>query len=447
MRCSTRSCPPIVRADLEGISPSTSTTMGTVELASVSPAIGSLGLDGAAEQRAAGPVDLVGVRILVIMPSVPVQGMERSNLQIMKMVRERGADVLFITERTYGGKIRREVEWIGCSWTTATFITSFEERLHLTKNPREIAAVLKAWGRAAWEIDRIYKEYRPTHIYLTNLDCFLYGLPTMLRAKEPVILRLPNPPAKELPRAKQRLYNWIWRYVLKPACNVIVCNCQYTVKQLEKAGVRAEKRKVIYNCLPERECTDTSDAPKVNSGQFNIVYLGRIRPGKGVKELYEVALGIICERDDVDFYFAGEYDWLNPFAESLIREVRGMGLGKRLQFIGEIQDVFGLLSQCDLHVCPSTSPGESFPNVLLEAKSQGLPSVVFPTAGIPEAMNHRVDGYICRDKSAQALYEGIRYFLDNPAALKAAGEAAKGSLKHFSRERISDQWAEVFKKA
>lgn len=124
---------------------------------------------------------------------------------------------------------------------------------------------MKSPGRpAAWEINRIYREYRATHIYLTNLDCFLYGLPAVLRAKEPVILRLPNPLAKELPRGKQRLYNWIWRYVLKPACNVIICNSQYTVKQLEKVGVKTEQRKVIYNCLPERERTATSDAPKVN---------------------------------------------------------------------------------------------------------------------------------------------------------------------------------------
>src|SRR5438093_13392572 len=104
--------------------------------------------------------DLCGVRILVVMLSIPVQGMERANLQIMKMMRERGADVLFITERTYGGRVQCEVARIGCRWTTAPFAG----HLHLTKNPREMLAVIWAWAKAAWEINRIYRQYEPTHI-------------------------------------------------------------------------------------------------------------------------------------------------------------------------------------------------------------------------------------------------------------------------------------------
>src|SRR5438093_13727590 len=91
--------------------------------------------------------DLSAVRILVVMPSIPVQGMERSNLQIFKMMRERGAEVLFVTEQTHGARVQREVERIGCRWTTASFMSSFEERLHLSKNPGEMAAVGRGWAR------------------------------------------------------------------------------------------------------------------------------------------------------------------------------------------------------------------------------------------------------------------------------------------------------------
>lgn len=399
----------------------------------------------AAEREGSTPNDLVGVRVLVIMPSIPILGMERANLQIMKMLRGRGADVLFVTERTYGGKVRREVERIGCSWTTASFSMSFEERLHLTKGPLEMAGVLRAWARAAWEIDRIYGRYKPTHIYVTNLDYFLYSFPTVLRARQPVILRLPNPPGTNLLGMKRYLSDWIWRCCVRPFCDVIVCNSQYTLAELKRVGVSTRNARVIYNCLPERSSREGTDAPRVDRTRFNVAFVGQLIPEKGVKELFEVALRIVHEHCDVDFYFAGDHEWKNPFAKSLIRSVQAKNLDSRIQFIGEIEDVFGLLAQCHLHVCPSRSPGESFPNVVLEAKSRGLPSVVFLTAGIPEAVTHKVDGYICRDKSAQALYEGIRYFLDDPAALTVAGGEAKRSLERFSRERIGDQWAEVFK--
>src|SRR5581483_11951374 len=114
------------------------------------------------------------------------------------------------------------------------------------------------------------------------------------------------------------------------------------------------------------------------------------------------------------------------------------------QFCGVIEDVFGLLAGCDLHVCPSVSANESLPNVILEAKAARLPSIVFPTAGLREAVTHLQDGYVCPEPSHQALYEGIRYFLEHPEAATAMGHAARQSLERFSRERAAEEWASVF---
>jgi glycosyltransferase involved in cell wall biosynthesis len=385
--------------------------------------------------------ELAGARILVIMPSIPILGMERSTLQIMRMMRERGADVRFVTHREYGRKVGREAERIGCSWRPV----SLDRRLHLARRPGEMVAVLRAWVKAAWQIDSIYRRYRPTHIYVTNFLYFLFALPTLWRARQPIVFRLPNPPDTDLLGVRGALSRWLWRYLVAPASDVLVCNSRYTLSRLERIGVTGNKARVIYNCLPERPRAAAGDAPKVDPCQFNVVYLGQIRPGKGVRELFDVALRLVRERGDVSFYLVGEHKWQNPFAEGLLGELRERDLVGRINILDEIEDVGGLLAQCDLHVCPSVSPAESFPNVVLEAKSQGVPSVVFPTAGLPESVTHLVDGYVCRDTSLGALYDGIRYFLDDPESLKLAGEAARRSLERFPRERIADQWAEVFK--
>lgn len=228
-------------------------------------------------------------------------------------------------------------------------------------------------------------------------------------------------------------------------CDSLVCNSQHSLRQLQEIGIDTANVHVIYNCVPERLTPKHSDAPKIHAGRFNIVYLGRIRPSKGLRELFDVALQLITERNNVDFYLAGEYQWRNPFADALIEEVRAQNLGPRIRFTGQIEDVSGLLAQCQLHVLPSIGAGESFSNAVLEAKSQGIPSVVFATGGLPEAVTHLVDGYVCRQKSAKALYEGIQYFLNNPDALKTAGIAAKRSLARFSREAAGDLWADLFK--
>ena len=383
--------------------------------------------------------ELTGKRILVVMPSIPLYGMERKNLQIMKEMREQGADVLFITQETYGGNIRREVERIGCRWTTA----SFDKLLHLSKNPREMAAVLRTWAKSAWQLWRIYRQFQPTHIHITDFTFFLYSWPVVAWLSRPVIFPLPVPPDTNLTPFKQRLSNFIWRVGVQRACDVIVCNSHYTLSQVLKVGIKREKTTVVYNTAPERSVPTQSDAPTVDASKFNVVFAGRICAEKGVRQLIDAALQIVCERDDVDFYLAGDYSWNNPFAEAIIQEVKDQGLDSRIHFLGELDDIPGLLAQCQLHVCPSIC-AEAFGLVVLEAKQNGIPSVVFPVGGLVETLTHLQDGYICEDKNSQALGQGIRYYLNDRTVWQQAGKAARASQSRFSKEKNIQNWVAIY---
>jgi glycosyltransferase involved in cell wall biosynthesis len=68
-------------------------------------------------------------------------------------------------------------------------------------------------------------------------------------------------------------------------------------------------------------------------------------------------------------------------------------------------------------------------------------------AGLPEAVSHLSDGYVCSDHSAQALGQGIRYFLDDAERRRAAGEEARRSLERFSPARAAGAWVEIFRGA
>lgn len=383
---------------------------------------------------------LSGTRILVLMPSIPIHGMERANLRIMRLLRERGAHMLCVTEATYGGALQREVEQIGGEWAAAPFA----KRLHVAKTPWGMLGVLQTWKHTSQRVRAIYQRYQPTHIYVTNLNYFLYALPMLWQVRCPVILRLPNPPDTELPWLKQGVVNLLWRHAVGRICNTIVCNSKHSARRVAALGIAPSKLRIIYNVAPDPQAPKVSDAPPVDPDHFNIVYLGRIRPAKGLRELFDVALRMVAERSDIDFYFAGEHHWQNPFATGLIREVIERGLQTRLHFLGHIEDEFGLLRQCNLHVLPSLTGAESFPNAVLEAKRMGLPSVIFPSGGMPEAIAHGTDGYICCDKTAAALYDGIRYFLDDLTRLGTAGEAARSSLTRFSHPTIAQAWVDVF---
>lgn len=385
--------------------------------------------------------DLAHLRILVVMPTIPLHGMERKTLSIMKMMRDRGADVLFVTQKDYGQDIQREVDRISCRWVPA----SFDKLLHLSRDPREMLRMLLAWLKSAAELSRIRKAYKPTHIHIPNITIFLYSWAVLLGAKETVVFSLPNPPETTFTGYKRLINNFIWRYGVERVCDRIVCNSKFTLSQLRAVGMRTRKAQIIYNSTPTRSCR-AGDAPAVDPSKVNVAYVGRICSDKGVDVLVETAMRIVKERKDVDFHVVGDYKWQNPFAQNLIEKIKLKGLESRIRFLGEVNDVSGFLSQCDLHVCPSVWE-EPFGLVVLEAKSESIPSVVFPSGGLKETVTHLVDGYVCREKTPEALYEGVTYFLERPEIMKESGQEANRTLSEFSAKKIGDSWAALFRES
>jgi glycosyltransferase involved in cell wall biosynthesis len=148
--------------------------------------------------------------------------------------------------------------------------------------------------------------------------------------------------------------------------------------------------------------------------------------------------------ENLVLWLLGDPSWGSKLLDTLRKEVRAKGLQDRIVFLGYVECVVTLLSRSDVHVCPSIFR-EPLSNVVVEAKSCGKPSVVFPSGGLPELIEHEVDGFVCRDCTIEALVEGLRYFLADEQVRQRAGLAAKKSLEErFGRNRFQRQWAEVF---
>ena len=104
------------------------------------------------------------------------------------------------------------------------------------------------------------------------------------------------------------------------------------------------------------------------------------------------------------------------------------------------------LAQAHVHVCPSLSPGDSFPNVILDAKQAGLPSIVFPTAGLPEALTDGVDGVVTSAPTAEALSASLLDILRDDERRDRMAAAARASLSAFDADALTDQWLSLFLK-
>ena len=63
---------------------------------------------------------------------------------------------------------------------------------------------------------------------------------------------------------------------------------------------------------------------------------------------------------------------------------------------------------------------ETFGNVVLEARSVGLPVVTFARGGLTELVEHGRTGYVCESPDVDGLSAGLRHYLDDRATRDAA---------------------------
>ena len=371
--------------------------------------------------------------------NIPLLGKERANIQALKILQERGADILFATNERWGHEaIQPLLDKLGLRWRPIPVARPLRKAMSTSDLIGVVRDIIAGW----WGLFSLARQFQPTHIHTMNEYQTLYNLPVLRLLRRPIIYRLGDAPI-ETPR----LLGVLWRWFVAPSVSTFVCISEFIKAEAMGAGVPEEKIRVIYNYPPERLAhyeTDKTAAPWEGK---TVLYVGQISKEKGVDLLIEMATTLCEERTDVRFLLAGNYSWNNPFAENLIQRVEALGLSHRIVFLGYVDDVPSLLNSADIHVCPSVGK-EALSNVVPEAKQASVPSVVFPSGGLPElVVAQGEDGWVCKGKTVEALRAGIEHYLGmGVEELEAAGRAARRSMEALgiTKEHFAEQWMEVY---
>ena len=173
-------------------------------------------------------------------------------------------------------------------------------------------------------------------------------------------------------------------------------------------------------------------------------YIGQIFEQKGVHHYIECALDILKDSPSSMFYMAGSLD-LFPAYTAQLKAMLPERYKENIVFLGEVDNIEAFFRHIDVLCVPSIKQ-EPLGNVLVEAKKYGKPCVIYPSGGMPELISHKVDGFVCRESSAAALLEGMRYYaFDKPLAVRH-GEASLKSVATLGidRENFERKWNEVF---
>jgi glycosyltransferase involved in cell wall biosynthesis len=180
----------------------------------------------------------------------------------------------------------------------------------------------------------------------------------------------------------------------------LICNG----KELARVYASLRTTAVVSSTIRENEFFPRADT--CNGPTVRILFVGFIRPEKGIEYLIEAAcqlhsnipweLEIVGQREFPDY--AKKLD-----AIADVRGIRG-----RIRWRGYIpngQSLWDCMRAADLLVLPTLSEGT--PHVLVEARANGLPCISTTVGGVPSTVTDGYDALLVPPKDAPALAQAI----------------------------------------
>ena len=172
-------------------------------------------------------------------------------------------------------------------------------------------------------------------------------------------------------------------------------------------GIDDRQLRVIHNPLSDYFTRHRSGRPVPWQSRRNeILYVGRLNTIKGLDLLMDACL--ICMKADPELVvrLLGDGEEMS----ALKRRAESAGVAHRVHFEGYVKDVLEYYAHARLLVL--TSHYEGFPNVLLEAISQGTPIVsVDCESGPSEIIQEGVNGFLVKSRNARDLADALQRVL------------------------------------
>lgn len=116
---------------------------------------------------------------------------------------------------------------------------------------------------------------------------------------------------------------------------------------------------------------------------------------------------------------------------------------RALGYVGEGISLAEFYNAADVFVTPSLQ--ENLPNTIMEALSCGVPCVGFEIGGIPEMIDHRVNGYVAEYKSAEDLARGISWVLNEANYSELCRSARAKVLGSYSEKVVAQRYMSLYK--
>lgn len=92
----------------------------------------------------------------------------------------------------------------------------------------------------------------------------------------------------------------------------------------------------------------------------------------------------------------------------------------------------------------TSSLEENLPNTIMESMACGTPCVGFHIGGIPEMIDHRLNGYVAKYKDSDDLAKGIQWVLENSDELNLSNASIRKVHDNYTEAIVAEKYISLY---
>jgi glycosyltransferase involved in cell wall biosynthesis len=274
----------------------------------------------------------------------------------------------------------------------------------------------------------------------------LTSTPTVVRFHSPSQLIMPF---YDVPALDIVLCSWIERFAIRSASALTSCSAFLADEVREKLAVHRHID-IIANGIDlplfdQQPHAGISHLYNVAPGQIAILFAGRMEPRKGIHLCTAIA-EIVLRRDDVTFLFAGE-DLFGFVEKVMLPSLAGKQLLGSVRYLGKLplDQLRACARAVDIYLLPSL--WENCPYSCLEAMASARAVVCARQGGMPELIQHGVNGLLATAESPESFAAQLELLIDDEALRRSLGVAAREAVEqHFRDTQIATRTLQIYER-
>jgi glycosyltransferase involved in cell wall biosynthesis len=228
--------------------------------------------------------------------------------------------------------------------------------------------------------------------------------------------------------------------------NIIpICVSGFIKKNLFKAGVNVNKAELLYYGINIDFFNPVID--KVRNDKFTFLQISSFNEKKGhiyTLQAFKLFLDKVEKKNNYKLILAGGWGLF----EQIKAEAGLMGLSEFVEFTGVVnqEQAKELLSKANAFLHHSiTAPNgdtEGMPNAIIEAMAMELPVISTFHAGIPELVEHGVNGFLVQEKDIDTYAKSMKDIL----SWERLPHSRRKVIENFSNQAHCRKLQEIYQK-